>query len=467
MSAEYRIGFLNGRVRLLLSESSDHLQENNLRNHFQTIIMLMFTGIIAGGCTSSQSTPAIEITPNTTPIELPISPSDGNRMLSVSGQFTTQITLLGNHVIDGSLDLLSANRIDIPLNGKPMWIVSGINGNEIVFVVALDTGTIQSFSITETSYELYELNTDNVPPAFPPLLVLNENKFQIPLLPDDATTLTSPILLGSDLIYIANNGDIVRVGDSSQTRISINAMPDSRILIDENNHLLLLTQPTDRYAHGILGDIIEPAAIVLLDTVPDLKVITTISISGDDVIEGLYPIWSDLDNDGQKEIIVTLSNELSGARFAAFHEDGSLIAESAPIGLAHRWRHQIGVAQFAPAMHPLLAAVRTPHIGGIVEYFRLNGNKLELVSEVSGFSSHSIGSRNLDSALIGDFNNDGIVELLAPDNPHTSLGIINLHNAITTIPLGGALTSNLSATNLNGDIIVGAGIDGHLLIWIK
>jgi hypothetical protein len=236
--------------------------------------------------------------------------------------------------------------------------------------------------------------------------------------------------------------------------------------LDENNRLLVLTSPTNRYAHGVIGDDIEAAAITLIETSPELRVVQTVLINEPDVIEGISPIWADIDNDGVRDIIVTLSNSQAGARIAAYREDGTLLAESEPIGRGNRWRHQLAVAEFELNKPPLLVDVRTPHIGGIVEFFQYRNGKLEVVKEINGFSTHSIGSRNLDSAIAGDFNNDGVIELLAPDQSHTSLGVISLNGILATLPLDGTLTSNLSATVIDGKLYVGAGTQNNLRIWI-
>ncbi len=176
----------------------------------------------------------------------------------------------------------------------------------------------------------------------------------------------------------------------------INALPDARILMDENNRLLVLTQPTNRYDHGVLGDALEASGITLLETEPELRIIRNIPTEAPDVIEGISPIWADIDNDGVRDIIVTLSNNQSGARIAAFLEDGTLLAESPALQIGYRWRHQIAVAPFGENTMPSLVSIRTPHIGGVIEFLQFNNGKLEIVGEVEGFSSHAIGSRNLE-----------------------------------------------------------------------
>ena len=66
--------------------------------------------------------------------------------------------------------------------------------------------------------------------------------------------------------------------------------------------------------------------------------------------------------------------------------------------------------------------VLTPHIGGIVEFYRLENDILKVVVKIPGFSSHKIGSRNLDMAVAGDFGGDGQVELLVPSQTLDEIG---------------------------------------------
>ena len=380
-------------------------------------------------------------------------------------QNTTQNNLSGNHLVNGSIDLASAHSMDIPLNGTPQWLVSAPYQDGIAFVAIIDTGEVQAFKISNQTYESISISPNQLPAGMPPLLTISGDTIQLLTPPADASPLTNPIIVKDKLIYIASNGDLVSVNNSTQARLPINAMPDSRILVDDQNRVLILSGPTDRYDHGILGDAIDASAINLIETEPELRILQTITIDAPDVIEGISAIWADIDNDGARDIIVTLSNNRGGSRIAAFREDGTLLAESDPIGLGHRWRHQIAVASFDGSGSPLLVAIRTPHIGGIIEFFQYKNGKLEITNEIKGFSSHSIGSRNLDSALAGDFNNDGVIDLLAPDQPHSNLGIISNFNVVATLPLPDTLTSNLSATTVNGKLYVGAGTHNNLKIW--
>ena len=117
--------------------------------------------------------------------------------------------------------------------------------------------------------------------------------------------------------------------------------------------------------------------------------------------------------------------------------------------------------------------MRTPHIGGIVQFYGLAGSRLEVVASRSGYSSHRIGSQNLDMAAAGDFNGDGKIEILVPDQSFTHLallqrtltGISELH----TIPLAGTLRSNLGlVTTGDARIHVAVGMSqATLRVWIS
>lgn len=380
--------------------------------------------------------------------------------------YTTQNNLSGNHQLDGSIDLANATQLDIPLMGKPSWLVSAPFKDNAIFVAVMDDGQVQAFNISGTGYESFDISPKQLPAGMPPALTVSEDNIKLTVPPEDASTLTNPVTVNSNLVYIASNGDLVMSNAKEKIRLAINALPDSRILVDENNHLLILTEPTTRYDHGIAGDEFEASAIAIVGMEPELHIIQIIPIEAPDVIEGISAIWADIDNDGRREIIVTLSNSKTGARIVAYREDGTLLAESEPIGLGYRWRHQLAVAQFGTNELPLLVDIRTPHLGGIVEFLEFNDGELKKVMELRGFSTHSIGSRNLDSAIAADFNNDGIAELLAPDQAHKNLGLVSWDGVIYTTPLDDVLTSNLSATVINGKIIVGAGTQNNLRIWI-
>jgi hypothetical protein len=381
----------------------------------------------------------------------------------------------GNRWVAGSGSLPQAPFVDIALDGVPQWVVAAATGRSSVWVVALEDGRIQAFRLADGIYAPLAVGRDvlaaGAPPALsitgglrPELLAIEEG--------DIAAPFTHPVALADGrLVYIAANGDLVLVENTGRQRLAINAMLDARILVDENERLLLYNQPTGRYEHGVLGDAVEAGGVVLVATRGGLRIVAQIEFAPSLVGEGIMPLWVDWDGDGRRDIIVTLSDDTHGARIAAFSEDGSPLGLGEAFNQGFRWRHQLAFAPFASDGVEELAVVRTPHIGGVVEFYRRRGRDMERVAQLDGYTSHVIGTRNLDMALAGDFDGDGALELLLPNQALTHLGAVGRRGdgarLIWQVALGGRATTNLTAAELSdGRLLVGMGHDGQILrVW--
>jgi len=122
-----------------------------------------------------------------------------------------------------------------------------------------------------------------------------------------------------------------------------------------------------------------------------------------------------------------------------------------------------------------LATIKTPHIGGVAEFYSLTESGLELVASLAGgYSSHVNGSRNLDMALAADFDGDGNVELLVPSRDRKTLVALRRTGDSVAeawqLPLDSQLATNLAAVELPDDsdsrISLGAvTADGVLFVW--
>ena len=249
-------------------------------------------------------------------------------------------------------------------------------------------------------------------------------------------------------------------------------LPDGRV-VRSGSVLAVLASPTDRYAHNVLGDAIEAAAVEWVDVCDDTS--GRIAVPDVDVIEGIAPMLADIDGDDEIEILVTLSNSSGGARLAAYELDGSLLAESAPIGQGNRWRNQLAVAPFGPEGQIEILDVQTPHIGGILQAFQLvegdGGASLERVAASAGaFTSHPIRTRNLDMGIALDVDVDGSIDALVSAFERDRLIGMTRSNepggwtVVGEVALPGTLTSNVAVSDF-GEPAIAAGAGTTLRIW--
>ena len=383
----------------------------------------------------------------------------------------------GNRFIEGTGSLPNGTSIEITLEGTPLWVVAVPYEGSSLWAVILDDGRVQGFNINTQSVKTAQITPGQLNPESPPLIFIEDG---IPKLvavssPDQSLS-THPIYLPSQDLYtfINNDGSLSLIDKSNQiiATLDINALPDARILSDDADRLLLLSGPTSKYDHGVLGDEIEATSITLTETFPDIRVVSVIQVPDGQVIEGIAPIWTDLNNDGNREIIVTLSDGINGAQLVVYSEDGERLALGDAIGIGYRWRHQIAVAPFGPNGEMEIVDVLTPHIGGVVEFFQTDGNRLLKVAQIGGYTSHVIGSRNLDMAIAGDFDGDGLIELLLPNQSRNELGAIQRTfdgaDVAWKLPIEGQMSTNLGAVTLdNGTIIIGVGRSDNILkIWL-
>ena len=263
------------------------------------------------------------------------------------------------------------------------------------------------------------------------------------------------------------SGALIVSSRSDTSTEAADRVPHSRIA-SAGFSLARLAGPTDRYAHGVLGDEIEASALAIgSDVGPGVRV----ELDGPEVIEGISAIAAELSDNGPFGFLVTVGDADVGARLRAYDEDGAAIAESDPIGQGYRWLHQIGVGPTGPGGEVEIIAVRTPHIGGVVEAYRLNGDRFERVAAIEGYSSHVLGSPNLDMALLADTDADGQLEVIVPTQDMTELAIIERtadgFAEVVRLPLDGRLATNVAAAvDEQGRLSLAAATDdGRLRIF--
>lgn len=372
----------------------------------------------------------------------------------------------GNRLVTGSGRLDLDSPLDVSVEGRVSWLVGAAVGGDPIWIAVTDGGEAAFISVSRQGIAETGL-VGTVDPAAPPVLAAGADGVEMVVLAEGDSPLTARFVASGSSVAVLTDGD-VRIGDAV---FPVAALPDARIVSDGDGRVLVLSGATDRYAHGVVGDELEASSVTLLALEAETAT-RIIEVAGDEVIEGVAPIWADLDGDGDREVIVTISTRTEGARIAVFDETGRVVAESDPIGRGGRWRHQIAAAPIGPNAEMEIVDVLTPHIGGVVEFFRRVGTELEIVASLGGFTSHFIGSRNLSIPLVADGNGDGRLEVILPSQ---DLGTIaGIHR--TTVgaevawatPLDGRLSSNLSAVTLpDGGLALAAGrADGTVRIWL-
>lgn len=377
----------------------------------------------------------------------------------------------GNRVISGTGRFPAVAPVDIELDFTPAWVVGLAIGTESLWVVVGEAGAVRGIRLDSDSIQQIAVSPGELPPGFPPVVEFQGEPRVIEPPTAAASRLAPPFPLSPERRVFLENGDLVLRSPAGGDRLSIDALPDSRILQLADDRLVLLVNPTSRYAHGVLGDSVEAGSVAVIRVGEELSLKRVISPPGEAVIEGLAPILVDLTEQPGRDILVTESSSGEGARIVAYGPDGARRATGPEIGTGRRWRHQLAVTAFGPAGERELAVVRTPHIGGVAEFYRSTRDGLEIVATVEGYSSHVIGSRNLNGGVAGDFTGDGQPELVVPTARRSAIaGIQRSHQGareVWRLPLGGQLSTNLAATQYrSNELVIGVGRDdGVFRVW--
>lgn len=278
------------------------------------------------------------------------------------------------------------------------------------------------------------------------------------------------------LLFVNSNQELMQLSPSGQDvttetlRTSVvDPLIDAHITYSEPNQLWAIYNraTNNRYVHGILGDSVEGYEVTLLRWNNGLMEVALVAdtLSGDDMVfEQLAPMWADVNGDGIDDLVTTIAASGNGAAmrvyFLGANAAGEVVnvlstAESPFIGRGGRWLHQLAVGPLGPNGETELVEIRTPHIGGIVRYYRYNNdeNKLNLVASTTNavYTSHEISSRNIDQATVGDFNGDGIPELVVQNQRRNELaGLQRCQEGdvkqVWSVPLASPLQSNLAVS---------------------
>lgn len=156
--------------------------------------------------------------------------------------------------------------------------------------------------------------------------------------------------------------------------------------------------PTDRYAHGILGDAIEWGTLEI-DIARDGATQTLrIDLPEDHVFEDTAPRLWDLTGDGLPEVVVVETDVYQGGALAVYGPNGK-IDETPHIGQRNRWLAPIAAADMDGDGVIEVAYIDRPHLAKTLRVWRFEEGTLRHAASVGGLTNHRIGERDIAGGI--------------------------------------------------------------------
>ncbi len=384
----------------------------------------------------------------------------------------------GNRIIEGQGTFPDVTISDIQFPATPQWII-GANQDVTaplianVFAVHLADNTIRLWDV-----DAQQLSDDAWSQPVEQSFVLYPWRGGWTSLNSQRDNLSHPTDVGyydyRPVVAEVTNTGRFQLAGGLDIGLDLNIQPDARIVQSDDGRIAVYANATNqRYVHGIMGDDLEGSSLIVLRINQDqLEIIEQIDLEGDAVYEGLSPIWADVNEDGVQDLITTVSDSQTGSRIRVylFTENGIQTVDGQAIGQANRWQHQLAWGAFGANGEMQLVDVLTPHIGGVVRFYQFDGTQLLIQTQLTGYTSHVIGSRNFDMAVAGDFDGDGQLEIALPSQDRQRIaGIRNGANGAVVaweLELDGTLITNLAALNTPTGLALAVGRDdGTVRIW--
>ena len=269
-------------------------------------------------------------------------------------------------------------------------------------------------------------------------------------------------------------GDRITLESASAPRfppVPAKGLPDGRIASGAKDiSRAWLAEPTRRYGHGVLGDAVEAASLVIERRSGRTE---TVRAGRDAVFEDLEPRIADLDGDGREEVLVVKSYLKRGSALAVIgtrNGKAEILTETPAIGTPNRWLNPAGIADFDGNGSTDIALVIMPHAVGRLELWswRMGLSKTRALGNTS---NHVIGSRALRMSAATDFDGDGLADLAIPSFDRRNLRLIGFKGKphdIAKVALPARAVTNMGLLNVRGapSLVIGLE-DGRLIVVQK
>ena len=270
---------------------------------------------------------------------------------------------------------------------------------------------------------------------------------EAPIVPDEIVTETretAPDGIPGALITTSATGDIVKAWYAS---------------------------PTTRYRHGILADAIEGGMLKI--QTPRGRTIS-LSLPRSEVFEDIAPRITDLDGDGENEVITIRSSTLEGASVTIYALSGNALILRATTGFygkKNRWLNIAGIDNFMGNRTPEIAFVSTPHIGGNLFIYKFIKRTLFKIDAMAGFSNHVIGSNELRLSAVADVNGNNQIDLALPSSDRKHLRIMEFSQGrlkeIGTASLPSAIDKAIAVVGTGAKTIFTLGLEDGTVYEVR
>ncbi len=257
-----------------------------------------------------------------------------------------------------------------------------------------------------------------------------------------------------------------------QRALAQNGLPDGRVTTGTGTIVeAWYSEPTTRYNHGVLGDSIEAGALKVKNARGETY---TFRLPSTEVFEDIAPRLADLDRNGSTEVITILSSQSEGASIAVFGLNGNAfnkIAQTPFIGRSNRWLNIAEINNFGGNRRPDIAAVITPHLAGVLQFYRFRNGKLVRIAQARGFSNHFIGSNELRLSTVADINNDRVPDLILPSLARNELVMVGTvrgqFRELARVVLPARINRAIGARETDGRVEFLVGLDDGKIYGVK